>query len=259
MFTETDYDKLQQIMEESPQKKELLTRLLESHRMEISSISHELRNPLTLVYSTLQIIEASHPEVIDFRHWKTMRQDIEYINVLLEELSSYNNGSRLHFASLDASSFLKTLVLSFAASLADTDISFTSRIEPNLPHICADSVKLREILLNLLGNARDAVHAMPVSTDYRPAISLCASLEKHPTPQAQSNLIITVTDNGCGIHPEDQNTIFEPFVTKKANGTGLGLAIAKRIAAAHKGTLTVSSDPGSFTTFQLTLPIQCTL
>ena len=57
MFTATDYDKLQQIMKESPEKKELLTRLLESHKTEISTISHEIRNPLTLIYSTLQMIE----------------------------------------------------------------------------------------------------------------------------------------------------------------------------------------------------------
>ena len=53
MFTTTDYDNLRQIMAESPEKKELLTRLLASHKMEISTISHEIRNPLTLVYLSL--------------------------------------------------------------------------------------------------------------------------------------------------------------------------------------------------------------
>lgn len=95
MFSATDYDKLQQIMEESSDKKELLTRLLESHRMEVSAISHEIRNPLTLVYSTLQLIEAQHPEVLDFCHWDSMHQDIEYMTQLLSELSSYNNGEKL--------------------------------------------------------------------------------------------------------------------------------------------------------------------
>ena len=61
MFTQTDYDKLQQIMAESPEKKELLTRLLSHHRMEISTISHEIRNPLTLVYSNLQFLENGSP------------------------------------------------------------------------------------------------------------------------------------------------------------------------------------------------------
>ena len=56
MFTESDYEKLHQIMAESPEKEELLTRLLHSHHMDISTISHEIRNPLTLIYSTLQMI-----------------------------------------------------------------------------------------------------------------------------------------------------------------------------------------------------------
>ena len=69
MFTESDYEKLHQIMAESPEKEALLTRLLHSHRMDISTISHEIRNPLTLIYSTLQMIESSNPEVLNIRHW----------------------------------------------------------------------------------------------------------------------------------------------------------------------------------------------
>lgn len=61
MFSETDFDKLQQIMEESPEKREILQRLLDSHQMTISAISHEIRNPLTLIYSTLQLISSQHP------------------------------------------------------------------------------------------------------------------------------------------------------------------------------------------------------
>ena len=122
MFSTTDYDKLHQIMAESPQKKELLTRLLESHRMDISTISHEIRNPLTLVYSTLQLIESQHPEVLTFPHWEGMRQDIEYMKQLLEQLSSYNNGGRLECASTDARTFLRKIALSFASTLVDSQI-----------------------------------------------------------------------------------------------------------------------------------------
>ena len=59
MLSSTDYDKLQQIMQENPENEALINRLLTSHQMEISTISHEIRNPLTLVYSTLQLIEVS--------------------------------------------------------------------------------------------------------------------------------------------------------------------------------------------------------
>ena len=103
MFTESDYEKLHQIMAESPEKEELLTRLLHSHRMDISTISHEIRNPLTLIYSTLQMIEASNPEVLNIRHWSDLHNDIEYMKQLLEELSAYNNGQRLSPSSTSSS------------------------------------------------------------------------------------------------------------------------------------------------------------
>ena len=149
MFTQTDYDKLQQIMAESPEKKELLSRLLSHHRMEISTISHEIRNPLTLVYSNLQFLENEFPELLPSKHWKNMHQDVEYMKQLLEELSDFNNGDRLSLQSLDTNTFLRSVALSFATSILDTDIQMTSKIPPALPVIQADPVKLRQLLLNL--------------------------------------------------------------------------------------------------------------
>ena len=96
MLSQQDHDQLLQIMEESPEKKDLLNRLLTSHQITLSSFSHEVRNPLTLIYSTLQLIEARHPEVLSFDHWDDLHQDLEYLVQLLNELSLYNNGEKLH-------------------------------------------------------------------------------------------------------------------------------------------------------------------
>lgn len=246
MFSMTDYDKLQLIMEESPEKKELLTRLLESHRMEVSAISHEIRNPLTLVYSTLQLIEAQHPQVKSIRHWNSMRQDIEYMNQLLAELSDYNNGEKLTLTRTDSSAFLKTLVLSFASSLLDSDIEFTSRIAPKLPIILIDPVKIKQTLLNLLRNAQDAVSSLQDLR--RPSIRLDAEY-------TDCKLLISITDNGIGIDAADLASAFDLFVTHKPGGTGLGLAIAKRIITAHKGTIHAESTPGTGSSFTISLPV----
>lgn len=247
MLTSTDYDKLQQIMQESPEHEALISRLLQSHRMEVSAISHEIRNPLTLVYSTLQLIESTHPEVHTFTHWQELHQDIEYMKQLLEELSSYNNSERLELDLIDTSLFFRRIALSFASSIVDTDIEFTSLITDDLPSISVDSLKMRQALLNLLRNAHDACIAIT-----QPAITLSVS----PDPQDSSMLCITVTDNGCGIKPEDQTSVFEPFITHKADGTGLGLAVTRRIILAHHGTITLDSTPGTGTTFSIALPIQ---
>ena len=252
MFTESDYDKLHQIMAESPQKKELLTKLLDSHRMDISTISHEIRNPLTLVYSTLQFIETSNPEVLNIRHWSDLHNDIEYMKQLLEELSAYNNGQRLSLSSTNFDTFLKKIVISFASSIINTDIEFISRIDSGLPVMPADSIKLKEVLLNLLGNAKDAV-LTETSIPSSPQIRLNAHREG-------SSLSISVSDNGCGIAPEYLDTIFQPFVTYKSTGTGLGLPLSHRIVQAHGGTLSAWSDKNALkngirTIFTLTLPL----
>lgn len=240
-FTTNDYEQLQKLMNESPENKILLQKLLDSQQYTISKISHEIRNPLTLIYSTLQLIEAQHPETLNYKHWNEMRQDIEFTISLLEELSSYNNGERIKpeaFSSLD---FFSHICLSFAASCTDSDIEFTSRISPNLPVITGDRMKLQEVFLNLLKNAREAVSSGG-------SVRLDATMEHHA-------LKITISDNGCGIPAEQLDEIFEAFVTHKTGGTGLGLAIAKRIIEAHNGRISVKSKSGTGSRFTILLPV----
>ena len=177
------------------------------------------------------------------------------MKLLLEDLSSYNNGERLDLAPLSTGSFFRRIALSFASSIIDTDIEFTSYIPEDLPVLSADSVKLRQALLNLLRNAADAVRAESPSQDqhdmpaHSPQISLSVT--------ADADLLhIEISDNGCGIAPEDQEHIFEPFITHKVDGTGLGLAITRRIIQAHHGTITLRSARYAGTVFILTLPIE---
>jgi len=213
-------------------------------------ITHEIRNPLTMVYSTLQLIEAKHPEVSQFEHWSDLHHDIDYMIHLLEELSSYNNGSRLRLKTIDSGYFFKRTALSFAASIINQKIEFLSKIEPGLPPIQCDEVRLQEVLLNLLFNARDALfESLEKGICHTPIIRLSVS-SHHDTLQ------IIIEDNGCGIPKEHLDHIFEPFVTYKKQGTGLGLAITARIIEAHNGTVYVSSVPDTGTTFTLTLPVK---
>ena len=156
-FTANDYEKLHQLMNSSPEIRELLQKLLDSQQYTISKISHEVRNPLTLIYSTFQLIESSHPETRDFSHWSELREDIEYTISLLQELSAYNNSEHLHLSTFSAQDFLGQICLSFAASCVDTDIGFSSLIAPDLPSLTADRLKLHEAILNLLKNAREAI------------------------------------------------------------------------------------------------------
>ena len=207
----------------------------------LSKFSHELRNPLTTLYSTLQLIESQHPEVKDFRHWSGMTDDITYMNRLLDELSSFAKSERLLAEPFDFSLLLERVSLSFAASIAQSDVEYTSKIVPDIHSFVGDKVKLEEVLRNLLKNAYEA--SLPSGT-------ICLDVSA-----TEQTIVLTIKDTGCGMSEEQLQAIFEPFVTYKNGGSGLGLPICKHIVEAHGGTIDVTSLLGSGTTFCVTLPV----
>ena len=205
----------------------------------LSKFSHEIRNPLTTLYSTVQLIEMQHPEVKEFKHWTSLIYDIEYMNQLLDELSNFTKSERLNLTYIEMRPFLERLSLSFAASIAQSEVEYTSEIDPYISQITGDKTKLQEVFLNLLKNAFDAA---------KPNHSI-----RFTARMVDDDLVIKVQDTGCGITKEQLPTIFEPFVTYKKQGTGLGLAICDHVIRAHGGTITVESEPDVGTTFCITL------
>jgi len=211
----------------------------ENNSFIISKFSHELRNPLTAVYSALQLIESSTPAVKEVKYWNTLSDDIEYMIALLDDFASYSS-SRLQLSLFSIESLMKRVVLSFAASLTDSGISFTSKIDACNLEIIGDPIKLQEVFRNLLKNAAEA--CQPGDCIYL-----------HMTTTA-SEVRVTIQDTGCGIPKEHLATIFEPFVTYKKQGSGLGLPICKQIVEAHQGSLLIDSPNGSGTIVHLQLP-----
>lgn len=210
----------------------------------LKKFAHELRNPLTTLYGTIQLIEHRHPEVKTFPYWNNIQYDIEYINVLLDDLTCYSNSGSLHLTSFDLSSFLQALSLSFASSIESSGVKFTAKIDPAISQIIGDKTKLQEVFRNLLKNA------------YEAALS-GQSIEFSAKKQGDT-YIFSISDTGNGIPSEHLDTLFQPFVTHKSNGTGIGLAVCKQVVEAHHGTISVSSEIGVGTTFLITLPAdQC--
>lgn len=242
MLQNIDINKMNRLMEENEDAKQIISQLLENYHTSVSMIAHEIRNPLTLISSSLQIVEAQHPEVKKFYNWRQIMEDVNFMCSLLNELSSFNNGSTLHHSVFSIVRLLKNVAVSFAISLdaEDSEIEFKSRIAPCMGDFTGDKIKLEEVLLNLLRNAKDAVGNSGT-------IFLSADREN-------DSVIIKCCDTGCGIPEDIIDTIFDPFVTYKENGTGLGLSTVKRIVEAHGGTVTVNSSE-SGTEFTVTLPV----
>ena len=237
MLTNININKMNQLTSENETAKQIVSQLLENHQTIVSMISHEIRNPLTLVSSALQIIEIQHPEVINFHGWSQAIEDIEFMCNLLNELSDFNNGSTLHHSVFSLEKLLKNIAVSFAMSLdsINSNIEFTSKISLNSDNYTGDKIKFEEV-------------SEKTFTDSKGSIFLCAE-------KISDSIVISCTDNGCGISDDIVNTIFDPFVTYKTNGTGLGLALSKKIIEAHGGTLIVTSSDETGTVFTITLPV----
>lgn len=206
----------------------------------ISKFSHELRNPLSTLYSTIQIIEQTHPEVRQFKYWSTLLPDIEYMNLLLDELSGFSKVQHLNPEEIELTVFLKYILLSFAASIANSKVELSSKIDIHNLKINGDKTKLQEVFLNLLKNAYEA--SLPDQKIFFSAF------------QEGKKAVFLIRDTGCGILPEQLPNIFDPFVTYKDGGTGLGLCICREIIMAHNGSITVTSKVGHGTTFRVELP-----
>ena len=155
MLSNIDINQMNRLMEENKDAKQIITQLLKNHHTSVSMIAHEIRNPLTLVSSSLQIIETQHPEVKEFHNWNQTMEDVRFMCDLLNELSSFNNSSTLHHSVFSIEKLLKNIAVSFAISLdaADSDIEFSSKIMPRMGDFTGDKVKLEEVILNLLQNA----------------------------------------------------------------------------------------------------------
>lgn len=241
MLSHIDIGRMNRLMEHNPEAKKIIEQLLQNHQTIVSLISHEIRNPLTLISSSLQLMEQTHPEVRDFSNWDQTMQDLNFLCQLLSELSAYNNGSTLRYQVFSLQKLLRSVAVSFAISLENASVSFRSSIDPAIKDYAGDQIKLREVLLNLLKNARESQADEIVLS----ASSGCDT----------SGIQISIRDNGCGIEQDQLDQIFQAFHTTKQEGTGLGLSLSKRIIEAHHGTLTVTSAPGKGSTFTIFLPL----
>lgn len=245
MYTKEEELKLQELIKSNEEFAFFINKTKENGQLLISQFSHELRNPLTLIKSTVQLIESTHPEARDFKYWTQLNEDINELEALLTDLSLYNNSEKVSIEKQDLLLLLNSVLSTFYPQAEQCGIHLSLTISDNdkpyftqFPH---DRIKIKQVLVNLIRNAFDATNPGNYIHVECKAIS--------PT-----HVTIEIQNNGKIIPQDEISTIFEPLVTYKIGGTGLGLAISSRIIKAHNGTIHVSSTEER-TSFIITLPL----
>ncbi len=212
-----------------------------------ASIAHELNNPLATVSLRVESLLAQIGEDDPKRRALTViEQEVERMGNLVSNLLQFSRRGQAQISSIDVREELENTLALIYYHLRNHRITVVRQFASDVPMLHADRQQLRQVFLNLLTNASDA---MPQGGTLTLGVTL-GQLE--PSMPAVS---ITFTDTGIGIAPEDIPRVMDPFFTTKeeGKGTGLGLAICRRIMQEHHGTIEVSSTVGQGTTIRLTL------
>ncbi len=214
---------------------------VDTNPFELAKISHELANPITLIYSSLQRLEKEHPELNTYSHWDGIMDEIRHTQKLLWDIRFMQASNNLHKTTFSYVDFAQEAVHSFHSFLQEKNQTLLLQCPSQLPFLNADRLKLRQVVENLIKNASEA---SPVNAMIAWRIQ-----------QNSSILLNEVIDSGSGLAPGYETSLFEPFITSKQTGTGLGLTICKQIIESHAGTLEYKENPAGGMTFSFSLPI----
>jgi signal transduction histidine kinase len=217
----------------------------------VADITHEFRTPLTTirgyVESILDGVKKPDQEILG-----RIGAETERLTTLisdLQELSRAESGKlSLEKKSVDLNALVEEVLFKFEKQIAEKEIQVETDLEGSLPLALVDEKRIGQVLENILNNA--------IKYNYQ------KGRVRVSTREEGEGVRITIADTGQGISPQDLPYIFERFYrgdksrSRHAGGTGIGLSIAKNLVEAHRGTISVQSQPGQGSTFSIWLPLR---
>jgi signal transduction histidine kinase len=204
-------------------------------------LAHEIRNPLNSIKINADIMVENREINENMRkRLKIIQKEVDRLSNLVKDVLVFSRQTELITGDIHLDSFFENMQQQLASVLEQRKIKFDVNIEKQLV-IKGDVEKLRQVFLNLILNAADAIYE-------NGEIVINSEVSKEG-----KKLVLNICDNGSGVH--DDAKIFEPFYTTKSSGTGLGLSISQNIIRQHGGNLYLKSvNPGE-TVFCIELPV----
>ena len=210
-----------------------------------ASIAHEIRNPLTSVKLNIQkVMESENLDSMDREHLDISQEGIGHIENFIKEMLNFTRMSELQQDFFSVEQIVDESIKMIRDTLKLKNVELVKEVQDKLPQIWVDGDKIRQVLLNILHNACEAV-------DEGGKISIHLSQLKG---RRGRKVRIRIADSGPGIPREDRENIFEPFFTTKSTGIGLGLANARKIIDQHKGSIRAVFNKHQGACFEILIP-----
>ncbi len=218
-----------------------------------AGIAHEIKNPLGIILGSAQVVaNPEKPEAMRHRAAQFIIDEVIRLNNTLKAFLAFARPVAPNMQPTDLSQLLEDTLDNLAGPLEKQAIRVDRSLMRPVPPCAADPDQIRQVLLNILFNA---IQAMPDGGSLTVAVSTIDQEVGH-NGTATRQIAVAVADTGAGIGPDQLERIFEPFVTFKDDGTGLGLSIVKQILKQHHATIDVESRVGKGSTFTIRIPCQ---
>ncbi|NTV62432.1 MAG: GAF domain-containing protein [Oscillochloris sp.] len=212
-----------------------------------ASVAHEINNPLYAARNSLYLVEQDLDTDAPQRSFLTIaQQELGRIARIITRMRDFYRPAKAELAATNINSLLRETLELVQTHLRHSHINAAADLSADIPSIIAHADQLRQVFLNIILNACDA---MPDGGDLRVRTRMLQARSEAP-----STIEIDICDTGVGIPLEHRPHLFEPFYTTKAHGTGLGLAISAHIVTQHNGRILVESELCQGTTFSILLP-----
>ena len=236
------------------------TQKLESLGVLAGGIAHDFNNILTAILgnASLAINDVSPASPVHECLGQISQAAIRAAD-LCKQMLAYSGRGRFVVRRLDLGQLIAETIQMLHISISKKAVL---QFQPAtaLPPVEADPTQIRQVIMNLVINASDAIGekggVITVTTGLAQVDAACRRTAKLPAELPEGDYVfIEVSDNGCGMSAETQAKIFDPFFTTKFTGRGLGLAAVLGIVRGHKGAMKVYSEPGRGSTFKLLFPV----
>ncbi len=209
-----------------------------------AGIAHEINNPIYGIQGCLEnILDKKKLAPQDLKFVKLAYKETYRITDLIRRLQDFHRPSEEIMAPTNINEIIQDVLLLESSYLKQPRIKVHTEFKQDLPLVMATGDQLKQVIINLVSNAKDA---MPAGGDLTIT-----------TEADNDQVLINVIDTGCGIPKENQNKVFDAFFTtkKKVKGVGLGLSVSYGIIKRHHGKIEIESEPDAGTKFTLKLPI----